>query len=274
MSPYFYINGHIVPEAEAQLHITDLGLLRAYGIFDFFRAMDGQPVFMEDHLDRFEQSARLMGLTIPQSRETLREVILELIRLNNQPLLGIKMVLTGGYSSDGYAPADQANLMMIAKPFKFMEAPNGLKFMTVHHQRQLPEVKSLDYLMPIYLLRQQKAVGANDVLYHFNGLVTESSRSNVFIVKNETVITPAAGMLKGITRKHILEVAQNYFAVEEREVSLQEVLAADEVFTTGSSKKIVAVTQIDDHLISKGHAGKITTKLLQLFEAHEELTTV
>ncbi|MFN8356684.1 MAG: aminotransferase class IV [Spirosomataceae bacterium] len=269
MAAFFYLNGEIVPEAQAQIGITDLGLLRGYGIFDFFRAVDGQPIFMEDHLDRFENSARLLGLSIPQTRDHIRAIIHELIHLNQQPLLGIKMVLTGGYSPDGYAPAEQANLMMIAKPFKFMEAPNGLKFMTVNHQRQLAEVKSLDYLMPVYLLRKQKEVGANDVLYHFNGLVTESSRSNVFLVKDETVITPASGMLKGITRKHILAYAGEHFAVEERDVSLQEVMEADEIFTTGSSKKIVAVTRIDDHVVGDGKMGKVTQKLLELFQEHE-----
>lgn len=272
MASFFYLNGQIVPEAQAQIHITDLGLLRAYGIFDFFRAVDGHAVFMEDHLDRFERSANLMGLTIPVSRQHLRDTVAELIRLNNLPLLGIKMVLTGGYSPDGYAPAPEANLMMIAKPFKFMDAPNGLKFMTVHHQRQLSEVKSLDYLLPIYLLRQQRAVQADDVLYHFNGNVTESSRSNVFIVKNETIITPDAGMLRGITRKHILDFAKAHFAVEERSVTLDEVLKADEVFTTGSSKKIVAVTRIDEQLVGDGRPGSVTQHLLSLFGKYEQTT--
>lgn len=270
MAAYFYLNGQILPDTQAQIHITDLGLLRAYGIFDFFRAVEGHPLFMEDHLDRFERSAALMGLSIPASRQHLRDTIAELIRLNNLPLLGIKMVLTGGYSPDGYAPAPEANLMMIAKPFKFMDAPNGLKFMSVHHQRQLSEVKSLDYLMPIYLLRQQRAVGADDVLYHFNGTVTESSRSNVFIIKNDTITTPDSGMLRGITRKHILAFAQQHFAVEERTVSFDELMAADEVFTTGSSKKIVAVTRIDDHLVGNGRPGKVTQKLLSLFEEYEQ----
>jgi branched-chain amino acid aminotransferase len=265
----WYLNGQFVSDSQAVLPVSDLGLLRAFGIFDFFKALDGQPVFLEDHLDRFERSARLMGLPMPASREALRDLIHELIRLNPHPLLGLKLVLTGGLSPDGYAPAEVPNFFVIAKPFQFMDAPNGLTFMTVPHQRQLSEVKSLDYLLPIYLLRRQREVGADDVLYHHEGLITESSRSNVFIVKDETLITPARGMLRGVTRKHILQFAAEDFAVEERDVTLEETLHADEVFTTGSSKRIVAVTRIDDRSIGDGRPGPVTQQLTARFLEYE-----
>lgn len=272
MAATFFVNGSFVPEEQAQLHITDLGLLRAYGIFDFFRAMDGQPIFQEDHLDRFERSAELMGLTIPASREQLREIIAELIRLNPHALLGLKLVLTGGYSPDGFAPAETPNFFVIPKPFEFKSPDEGLHFMSVAHQRQLAEVKSLDYLLPIYLLRKQREIGADDVLYYENGLITESSRSNVFVVKGDTLITPAEGMLRGITRKHILQFAPQIMRVEERPVTLEETLQADELFTTGSTKRIVPVTKIDQKPIGTGQPGAVTRKLYELFLKYEQET--
>ncbi len=272
MAATFFLNGEFVPEEQAQLNITDLGLLRAYGIFDFFRCVDGKPIFQEDHLDRFERSATLMGLSIPASRERLREIIAELIRLNPHPLLGLKLVLTGGYSPDGFAPAEQPNFFVIAKPFEFKDPEKGLHFMSVEHQRQLAEVKSLDYLLPIYLLRKQREMGADDVLYYENGLITESSRSNVFIVKGNTLITPAEGMLRGITRKHILHFAQQELRVEEREVTLEETLQADEVFTTGSTKRIVPVTKIDNRPIGSGQPGPVTRQLYERFLTYEKET--
>lgn len=266
----WYLNGQFVPDSQALLPVNDLGLLRAFGIFDFFKALDGQPIFLDDHLDRFERSARLMGLPLPAPREQLRGLIQELVRLNPDPLLGLKLVLTGGLSPDGYTPAEEPNFFVIAKPFQFMDAPGGLKFMTVPHQRQLSEVKSLDYLLPIYLLRCQREVGADDVLYHHEGLITESSRSNVFLVKNDVLITPARGMLRGVTRKHILHFAAEQFAVEERDVTLEETFEADEVFTTGSSKRIVAVTRLDDKVIGNGRPGPVTEKLAALFLEYEQ----
>lgn len=268
MQEIFYLNGQILPAAQANLNITDLALLRGYGIFDFFKAVDGQTVFMEDHLDRFENSAKLMHLQVPETREKLREIILELVKLNPHPLLGIKLILTGGYSPDGYTPTTP-NMAVLAKPFKFADMAKGMKLMAIEYQRELAEVKTLNYAVPIWHLPQMRAMGADDYLYHKNGQVSELSRSNVFIIKNERLITPKTGVLYGITRKRILQFAQNHFEIEERDLSVEEFYAADEVFTSGSTKKIVPISQVNDHVFAGGKTGKITQKLQTLFEEHE-----
>lgn len=273
MKEYIYLNGLIVPAEQALLHVNDLGLLRGFGIFDFFRAIDGKPIFIEDHLDRFENSARLMGLKIPTSREELKAIILEIIRQNPQPLLGVKMVMTGGYSEDGYSPAEKSNLIVIGKPFAFKPADIGMKLMSIEYRREIPEIKTLNYIVPIRALAKMREQGADDVLYHQNGLISESSRSNIFIIKNEKIITPVDGALFGVTRKHILNFAKRYFVVEERDVTIQEYWDADEVFTTGSTKRIIAITQTDQKIFSEGKVGKITKKLQELFLEHEKYST-
>lgn len=269
MQEFIYLNGEILPAEKAQLHVSDLGLLRGYGIFDFFRSIDGQPVFMEDHLDRFENSARLMGLPIPESRDKLREIIYEIIRLNPHKLLGVKMIMTGGYSEDGYTPSSKSNLVVIGKPFEFKPADIGMKLMTLEYRREIPEIKTLNYIVPIRAIQQMKAVEADDVLYYKDGKISESSRSNIFIVKDKKVITPLDGALFGVTRKHILNFAKNHFEVEERDVTTQEFWEADEVFTTGSTKRIIAITQVDNQVFSDGKVGTITKKLQALFLEEE-----
>jgi branched-chain amino acid aminotransferase len=246
MIEYAYLNGEIMPIENANLNITDLALLRGYGVFDFFKAIDGRPVFMEDHLNRFETSTWLLGLKIPYSREHLRKHILELVRLNYQSILGVKLVCTGGYSEDGYTPAAKPNLFMVAKPFKMHPYEKGLSLMTVEHQRELAEIKSINYAKPISVLAQLRSSEADDVLYVSNGLITESSRSNIFIIKNGVLITPDAGVLRGITRKRILQFAPKVMPVEVRPVALSEVLDADEVFMTGSTKRIARVISVDN----------------------------
>jgi branched-chain amino acid aminotransferase len=270
MQNYIYLNGEILPTEKAQIHVSDLGLVRGYGIFDFFRAIDGQAVFIEDHLDRFENSAKLMGLPIPESRDRLREIIHEIIRLNPYKLLGVKMIMTGGYSEDGYTPSPKSNLIVMGKPFEFKPADVGMKLMSLEYRREIPEIKTLNYIVPIRALQQMKSVGADDLLYHQNGKISESSRSNIFIVKNEKIITPLDGALFGVTRKHILNFAKNYFTVEERDVSTQEYFEADEVFTTGSTKRIVSIKQTDNQTFSDGKVGKITKKLQELFLEEEK----
>lgn len=265
-----YLNGEILPSEKAQLHVSDLGLLRGYGIFDFFRAIDGQPIFIEDHLDRFENSAKLMGLPIPQSRDKLREIIHEIIRLNPHKLLGVKMIMTGGYSEDGYTPSPKSNLVVIGKPFELKPADVGMKLMSLEYRREIPEIKTLNYIVPIRAMQQMKLVGADDVLYHKDGKISESSRSNIFIVKDEKIITPPDGVLFGVTRKHILNFAKNHFDIAERDVTTQEFWEADEVFTTGSTKRIIAITQTDHQVFSEGKVGIITKKLQDLFLEEEK----
>jgi branched-chain amino acid aminotransferase len=265
----FYINNQYLPENESNINVTDLGLLRGYGIFDFFRAVNGHVLFLEDHLDRFEFSAGKFQLEIPHSREKLKEIITELIRLNPAELLGIKMILTGGYSLDGYAPNDP-NLIIIAKPFTFMNKPNGMHLMTLEYQRELPEIKSLNYMVPILNRAKMIDMGADDYLYHKNGEVSELSRSNLFLIKNEKLITPDKNILKGVTRKHILKLAENRFTIEERTVSLEEALNADELFTSGSTKRVLGITKVDNKPIGNGKIGNFTEQLLDLFLDYEK----
>ncbi|RYF65026.1 MAG: amino acid aminotransferase, partial [Cytophagaceae bacterium] len=184
MEAYAYCNGEFLPLAETRLLVTDLAFLRGYGIFDFLRAVEGHPVFMEDHLDRFERAAETMSLSIPESREKLRHLIAELIRLNPHPLLGIKLILTGGYSLDGFTPSEHPNFIALASPFAFPDAAAELTLMSYEYRREIPAVKTLSYLPPIQMLPQLKRQAADDFLYHSGGLISESSRSNVFIVKN------------------------------------------------------------------------------------------
>jgi branched-chain amino acid aminotransferase len=260
MKSFAYMNGAILPLVDAHLHITDLALLRGYGVFDFFKSVNGKPIFIEDHLDRFEKSMELMGLDIPYTRGHLRDHILKLIQLNEGNLLGIKLLCTGGYSEDGYTPTTP-NLIMFAKPFTFAAFNQGLKLMLLEHQRELHQIKTINYIQPITVLPKLNALKADDVLYHQNGFVSEASRSNLFMVKNKKVITPKDDILLGVTRKHVLKIAQKSFETEVRPVTLKDLAEADEVFLTGSTKRIAPVTQIDNYHYP---IGKVTENLYHL----------
>jgi branched-chain amino acid aminotransferase len=269
MVEFNYLNGQILPSEETKIHVSDLALLRGYGIFDFFRVINNKPIFMEDHLDRFENGAKLMGLPISENREKLVEIIWELIRLNQHELLGIKLILTGGYSPDGYTPAHESNLILIAKPFTFKDPAIGIRLMSCEYRREIPEVKTLNYVLPIKMLPKMKAVKADDFLYFYNDLISETSRSNIFIVKNQKVITPKTGVLPGITRKHVIDACKGTLEVEERDVTFAETLIADEVYITRSTQRVVAITQIDNQIFNEGKIGKITEKLQELLLKEE-----
>ncbi len=260
---FVVVNGEIVAADTASLHISDLAIQRGYGLFDFFKTIDGKPVFMEDHLDRFFESCYHMRLDPGCTKQQLTGLLFRLMAQNKMVTSGIKMVLTGGYSPDGYTPA-KPNLVIIQQPLALNNEPSPvpLKIITYEHQRQLPHIKTIDYLVAIWL---QPLIGqshADDVLYHHNNLVTECPRANIFMVNsNEVLVTPATGMLKGVVRKQILQHFSAAMAIEEREITLNELMGAKEVFVTSSTKNIFPVGSIDGKLIGDGSIGPVTHRL-------------
>lgn len=256
------INHTLVPAADAHIHISDMSVQRGYGVFDFFKIIHNRPVFLEDHLDRFFASAEAMRLHCPLSREALVQAIEELIQKNELPQSGMRLTLTGGYAADGYS-IHEPNLLLVQQPLPLTkELQAGIRLITHEHQRQLPHVKTIDYLMAVWLqphIRQQEAA---DVLYHQQGIITECPRSNFFIVnKHDELVTPGLNILQGITRKKLLELAAGSMTVKEAPVTVADLPEAKEAFVTSTSKHLLPVIQIDDITIGDGNAGPITSAL-------------
>jgi D-alanine transaminase/branched-chain amino acid aminotransferase len=261
---YAIINGEFILQSEAKLLISDLSVQRGYGIFDFLKTLDYQPVFLDDHLDRFYFSAAEMNFKIEVKKEQLKALIHQLIEKNNLPDSGIRITLTGGYSEDGYSLADP-NLLITQAPFKYDENSfkKGIHLITYEHQRQLPHVKTIDYIYAIYLQRFIKEHDADEVLYHHQSEITECPRANFFLVTpNNEVITPAKNILKGITRKKILECSQ--FNIKEGTIGLRDIENAKEAFITSTTKYVLPVLKIDGNPVGDGNPGKITAKISRL----------
>lgn len=269
MIKYYLINGVPTPVENAVLHVSDLSILRGYGIFDFFLAREGQPLFWEDYAARFYRSARLTGLEVPFSEPDLKAQVYELLKINQKEDAGVRFVLTGGYSVDGYTPgAPNLLLLLHDLPANVWEmSPTGIKVITHDFQRDFPEVKHINYVMGIRMLPAIQAARAQDLVYHQGGWIRESARSNFYLVTRQGVIvTPEAQILEGVTRKKILELArQNNLPVEEREVHLDEIADASEAFFTSSTKGVMPVCQVDEHRIGAGMPGPVALRLQTLF---------
>jgi branched-chain amino acid aminotransferase len=266
MPHYCYFNGIISSCEETKIHISDLGLLRGYGLFDYFRTYNNRPFQWDWYWERFERSAKLMRLPNPISKEEAYQVVLSLIQKCGLDDCGIRFVLTGGYSEDSMKMS-QPNLLIISEdihPVKASEYENGIKVISHEYVRDYPDIKSTDYKHLMILQPDIKEAGATDVLFYKRGYISELSRSNIFMVKNEVLITPNRKILRGITRRFVLELAKGNFKVEERNVELKELLEADEIFTTSSTKKVLGITQIDNKVISNGKIGSKTKFLLDL----------
>jgi branched-chain amino acid aminotransferase len=270
---FAFLHGQLVPLPQASLHVSDLSIQRGYGIFDFFRVQQNQVLFLDDYLNRFFQSADLMHLPVPHSAEELKANIYKLIQQNNLPASGIKMILTGGYSEDGYVPA-APNLLMVEQPLVLPgpeKVATGIKIITHDYAREIPLAKTINYSMGIRLINQIREQQAADVLYCRNGLVTELPRSNFFIVQQDDALITSGEVLAGITRKNVLALAGSKYRVEIRDVTLEEVLGAKEAFITSTTKRIMPVVQINQTVIGTGKPGLVTLALLKELLALEEL---
>ncbi|MCY1529280.1 D-alanine aminotransferase [compost metagenome] len=259
---YISINSELYTEEEAKISVSDLAIQRGFGIFDFLKTVNHKPIFIEDHFNRFYHSAKEMNLELPFSRSELRNAVNQLLEKNNIANSGLKFILTGGFSPDGYQ-VSTPNLIMVQTPFEIDRGnfDKGITLVTYNHQRQLPTIKTIDYLQAIRLQSFIKANGADDVLYHNNGQIRECPRANIFLVTDDKVITPKTDVLSGITRSKILDLQLDGYQIMEEDFTLEAFYAAKEVFITSSTKNALPVLSIDGKSIGNGKAGAITRQI-------------
>jgi D-alanine transaminase/branched-chain amino acid aminotransferase len=266
---FVLINDAFVPAEQASLHVSDLAIQRGYGIFDFFQTVNGRPAFLDDHLDRFYHSASRMRLEIGKSRDELKALLGELIRKNGIADSGVRIMLTGGYSPDAYSIA-KPNLIVTQSPLKMDKAmtERGMRLVTHAHRRQFSDVKTLDYLMAVWLQPSVRERGADDVLYQLDGVVSECPRANFSIVTADgRIVTPAEHVLKGVVRKQVLRLAPSRYAAEEGVVTLEDIRKAKEAFVTSTTKGVMPVVQVDGRPVGTGKPGEVTRWLGEQFNA-------
>ena len=271
---YCFINDQFRLQQHTGFPVDDLAVQRGYGIFDYLRVSNKVPLFINNHLDRFFYSAKEMRLSVPYALPEIKNIVASLIEKNDLSDAGIRIILSGGASPDGYQIV-QPNLVILAEKISIPGntiSSKGYHLISYPHQRQLAQVKTTDYQMAIWLKPRIIAQGGDDVIYHQGGMITECPRSNIFMVsKTDTLLTPCHQILKGITRKVVLTLAEkNGIAVEERDISLDELKTAKEVFITSSTKRLIPVASIDQHALPVFSQGSLTAKLYEYFFAYEK----
>ena len=269
--PICYSEGTYVRQSMLTVAPNDLGILRGYGIFDFLRTYGGKPFLMEEHLSRFERSARRMGLRIPVSKSNLKRISLELIKRNTFKDINIKYILTGGPSENGVTLSGRPTFYVLASdainyPSGYYE--RGVSMQTHEYQRLLPEVKSLNYIIALSHQKELTRKGVMELIYVYDGKVLEGSSSNIFIVKHGVLYTPKKNVLIGTVRNFILKEVRGMYRVVERDVSVTELLQADEVFATASNKAVLPVTRINGKKIGTGMHGTVTKTLMDYYREY------
>lgn len=273
MLPYCHLNGALVAAPSAQLHISDLGLLRGFGVFDFFLFRDKKPCFFDDYISRFYRSAATLGLEPLPAPEVLKEQVLELIEANGQADGGIRLLASGGYSPDGYTPVIP-NYFIVQSPLvgpSDQQQAQGCSLLSWQHQRELPEIKSTNYLTGILAQRELRQQKADYVLFHDGQFARESDRSNLLILTREgELLSPLHKVLEGITLAKTMELARQLgLPAERRELTMAEVYAAEEVFLTSTTKGVLPVVRIDQRLIGSGQPGPLGRQLVAAWQKNK-----
>jgi branched-chain amino acid aminotransferase len=268
MIKFCYFNGKTTNLKQATLSIYDLGIMRGYGAFDFFRTYNGKIFHAKEHYARFKNSLKEIGLDLKISFLDFEKACYELMNKNKLKECSFRVLMTGGEMTDGLL-STKPNLIILCEPPYSptkKDEENGIKIITAKYLRPFATSKTTCYIEAVRLEPKKRKAGATEILFIDNGKVFEFATSNIFIVKKGILLTPKNDVLKGITRKSVIDLAKkNKIKVIEKDISEKELYSADEVFLTATNKKVLPIVKIDSKKVSNGKAGQLTKKIQNLF---------
>ena len=279
MSRQVYINGKLVPQAEATVSVFDHGLLYGDGVFEGLRSYDGKVFRLEEHVRRLYESAQAIWLTIPMSQAEMCQAINETVATNGIDDGYVRAIVTRGAGTLGLDPNRCSNPQVIIIADAISLYPDelyekGLEIVTVSVIRNHPaalnaRIKSLNYLNNILAKIEGMQAGCIEALMlNHKGEVAECTGDNIFLVRDGALLTPGmdAGILGGITRQAVIELAQEA-GIEVLKVSLtkHDVYIADECFLTGTAAEVIPVVKVDCRTIGAGKPGPVTLELKKRF---------
>jgi branched-chain amino acid aminotransferase len=279
--PIVWVDGKWCDRASATISVYDHGLLYGDGVFEGVRVYGGKIFRLAEHLERLYDSAKAIWLTVPMDREEMTALTEEAVRRSGITEAYVRHVVTRGVGDLGLDPRKCAkpSVLIIVDTIKLWPEQvyeAGLNVITAgtpipQRESLSPRVKSLNYLAHILAKIEGIHAGADEVLMLDSaGAVAEGSGQNVFVVKNGRVKTPPpyAGILKGVTRDVVIELAAKAgYHVEEAVLNRYDVYTADEAFLTGTATELVAIRQLDGRIIGTGKAGPVTRDLRARFQA-------
>lgn len=269
----YYVDGEFVPADRAVIPVNDLAVLRGLGAFELLRTYGGQPFALDAHLKRLTASAEKIGLALPGDIDHIKLVVLDTLARNRHHVeANIRIIITGGASADFMTHQGQPRLLVLVSEMPRQPREwytDGVIITTMTSRRILPGAKSINYLSATIALQKAREKGAVESAYvDRDGLVYECTTSNIFAFVGDRLVTPGRRILAGITRGVILQMAEAMYPVEVRDLSFQELIAAAEIFITGTNKGIVPVVRVDEVVIGDGRPGARTRHLMTALAAY------
>jgi branched-chain amino acid aminotransferase len=278
-----YVNGEYVPKDQARISVFDFGFLRGDAVFDTTSAWSGRIFKLDAHLDRLDLSLRAVRIPCPLPLEELRGVIIETARRCGLPNAYIQTIVTRGEPPLGVRDLTRCRpgLIVFVVPYVFILSPEQVRSggrAMIASTRALPvqcldpKIKSLSRLHFDLAMLQGKAAGVDvSIMLDLDGHVTEGPGFNVFVVRGGEMFSPPEGILMGITRQTVFELAAEHrLPAREAQLTAFDLYAADEVFLTSTAGGIMPLVEIDGRAIGDGKPGPVSQRVHGLYWALRE----
>jgi len=280
---YIWMNGKFVPFKNAKVHVLTHALHYSTAVFEGIRCYNtpnGSAIFrLPEHVDRFFNSAKLYGMKIRYTKKQIIDAIIKTVKASGLKECYIRPIAYYGYGTMGLTPTlnkvdvSIACLEMIGEPKagKFSGAKCKIsKWIRIDSKSQPMQSKCAANYSNAALARVEALKSGYDeaIMLNSSGKVAEGSAENIFIIKNGIVKTPPlnADILNGITRDSVIRlIKSNGIKLIEKNVTVKELLKADEVFMTGTAAEVKSVAKINKTTIGNGKIGKITKTLQKSF---------
>lgn len=273
-----YVNGDFVPEDQAKISVFDRGFLMADGVYEVTSVLDGKILDFAGHTARLQRSLAELDMASPVSMDELLDIHRELVRLNDVTEGMVYLQITRGAPADrDFAFPDPtvtpSTLVLFTQSKPGLAdsptAKKGIKVISIPDIRWgRRDIKTVQLLYPSMGKMMAKKAGADDAWMVEDGVVTEGTSNNAYIVKGNTIITRHLGneILAGITRAAVLRFAREaQMVVEERAFTMDEAKGADEAFITSATTFVMPVVEIDGVALGEGTPGKVARRLREIY---------
>lgn len=274
-----YIDGKYYDRAEARISVFDHGLLYGDGVFEGLRIYGGRVFKLKEHIERLYMSAKAILLDIPMTADEMGSAVSEAVKVNEKENGYIRLIVTRGEGLLGIDPSSCARPSVIIIVGDIQMYPDeyyekGVAIITSSSRRMPsdcldPRIKSLNYLNNIMAKLEARQAGCLEaVMLNGEGFVAECTGDNIFIVKNNELLTPAPhhGALDGITMQTVLELAESIgIKTHQTTLTRYDLYNADECFVTGTGAEIIPVSRIDGRVIGEGKPGNVMRRLVKVF---------
>jgi branched-chain amino acid aminotransferase len=278
-----YVNGEYVPKDQARISVFDFGFLRGDGVFDTTSAWNGRIFKLTQHMERLQLSLRAARIPCPVSPEELAGIIVETTRRSRLQNAYIQTIVTRGEPPLGVRDLTRCRpgLIVFAVPYVFILSPEQIRTggrAMIASTRALPvqsldpKIKSLSRLHFDLAMLQGKAAGMDvTLMLDLDGHVTEGPGVNVFLVRGGGLFSPPEGILMGVTRQTVFELAAEHgIPAREAQLTAYDLYAADEVFLTSTAGGVMPLVEIDGRPIGDGKPGPLSQRMHALYWALRE----